>query len=64
MSKRKKSVAKRKVVRVFLEGGVIHDIRIPPGVSVEVYDYDTEGVDAERIATDAKGDECVITVWK
>ena len=40
---------KAKQVNVFLEGGVIHDIEVPPAVRVTVYDYDTEGVEADRI---------------
>jgi len=50
-------------VNVFMEGGVIHNIQFPADVRVTVYDYDTEGVEAERLSKDRKGDACLITEW-
>lgn len=50
-------------VNVFLEGGIVQNIEVPEGVEVHVYDYDLEGLDADRIETDALGDSCAITVW-
>lgn len=51
-------------IHLFMEGGVIHDIQnIPSNVAVKVYDYDTEGADADRIVKDGKGEECVVTEW-
>lgn len=50
-------------VNVFMEGGVIHNVEVPEGVKVVVYDYDTEGADADRLSKDGKGDDCLITTW-
>jgi hypothetical protein len=52
-----------KQVNVFLEGGIIHNIELPEGVRVTIYDYDTEGSEPERIRKDGKGDACIITTW-
>lgn len=51
------------LVHVFMEGGLIQNIETPSGVRVMVYDYDVEGVDAERITQDGKDDDCTITEW-
>ncbi len=32
-----------KVVKIVMEGGIIQDIELPPGVKVIVRDYDVEG---------------------
>jgi hypothetical protein len=58
---KKKSTAQ---VNVFMEGGIIQNIELPAGVRVTVYDYDVEGVDADRIEKDGKGDECTIATWE
>ena len=53
-----------KPIRICLDGGVIHDIMdIPPGLTVKVFDYDTEGIEAERLSRDKAGDKCLITDW-
>jgi hypothetical protein len=49
------------LIHIFLEGGVIHGVQSPQGVNVKVYDYDTEGVERNRIKQDVLGDRCVIT---
>ncbi len=38
-----------------LEGGLIEVISAPPGVEVEVHDYDCDNVDEERTTQDAEG---------
>jgi hypothetical protein len=53
-----------KTVYVFIEGGVIHDMRVPKGITVIVRDYDVEGVEPERIERDASGQEFVESVWE
>lgn len=50
-------------VNVFMEGGVIHNIEVPEGVEVQVYNYDIEGLDKEIISQDVLGDPCTITTW-
>jgi hypothetical protein len=54
----------KKKVLVFLEGGVVHDIQAPKGVTVIVRDYDVEGVEPERIQQDSSGQEFVGSVWE
>jgi hypothetical protein len=51
-------------VRVFMEGGVIHDMHVPRGITVVVRDCDVEGVDLDRIQRDEKGEEFVETIWE
>jgi hypothetical protein len=55
-----------KVVKVVVEGGVIQDIELPPGVKVIVHDYDTEGADedCDHLSQDDNGDEYIETVWE
>jgi len=48
-------------VQVTVEGGVA-DVRVNrPGITVEIRDYDVEGLDAkdERLGTDENGDRCI-----
>jgi hypothetical protein len=51
-------------VYVFIEGGVIHDMRVPTGITVIVRDFDVEGVEPERVQQDADGQEFVESVWE
>ena len=56
-----------KPVEIFLimEGGVIHEIvDLPPNINVTVIDYDTEGVEKERLEiSPVDGEVCVINRW-
>ncbi|MCK4342372.1 MAG: hypothetical protein KAY37_11695 [Phycisphaerae bacterium] len=46
-------------VNVTVEGGVA-DVQVnKPGVTVEVRDYDVDGVDDDQLWTDENGDRCV-----
>jgi hypothetical protein len=54
----------RQTVRVFMEGGVIHDMHVPRGITVFVRDCDVEGVEPERIQRDENGHEFVESVWE
>ena len=49
---------------VWLEGCLVHDVQIPRGAPVQILirDYDIEG--AHATTRDAKGRECVETVWE
>jgi hypothetical protein len=55
-----------KTVIITIEGGIIQDMVLPPGIRVMVRDYDTEGADAEidNLVVDDKGDEYIETVWE
>jgi len=55
---------KRKIF-VVMEGGVVHEIvDLPPNINVTVIDYDTEGVEKERLEiSPVDGGLCVITKW-
>jgi hypothetical protein len=50
---------------VVMEGGVVHEIvNLPPHINVTVIDYDTDGVEAERLAiSPVDGEACVINKW-
>ena len=50
---------------VILEGGVVHEIvDLPDHINVTVIDYDTEGVEKDRLEiSPVDGEACVITKW-
>ena len=56
-----------KPVEIFLimEGGVVHEIvDLPDNIHVTLIDYDTEGVEKERLEiSPVDGELCVITRW-
>ena len=53
-----------KIVRITMEGGVIQDIEVPKGMRVVVRDYDTDGVETERLQRDEGGNEFIEAVWE
>lgn len=55
---------KREIFLV-MEGGVVHEIvDLPDNINVTVIDYDTEGVEKERLEiSPVDGELCVITKW-
>lgn len=63
----KRTADPTKPVEIFLimEGGVIHVIvDLPPNINVTVIDYDTEGVEKDRLEiSPVDGKLCVITKW-
>lgn len=56
---------KPKDIFVVLEGGVVHEIvNLPPNIGVTVIDYDTEGVEDNRLEiSPLDGELCVINKW-
>lgn len=44
------------VVEITMEGGVIQFVHCPPGVTVIVRDYDTDGDDEVDLSIDEQGD--------
>jgi len=56
-----------KPVEIFLimEGGVVHEIvDLPDNIHVTLIDYDTEGIEKERLEiSPVDGELCVITKW-
>jgi len=64
--KTKKTIAIQPLeIFVVMEGGVVHEIvNLPPYINVTVIDYDTEGVEEERLEiSPVDGDACVINKW-
>ena len=55
----------RKEIFVLLESGLVHEIvDLPPNLDVTVLDYDTEGVEPERLRiSPIDGELCVINTW-
>ena len=50
---------------VIMEGGVVHEIvNLPANINVTVIDYDTEGVEKERLEiSPVDGEVCTINRW-
>lgn len=44
MTATQKKSEEKQEVKIYIEGGVIHDTEIPKGITVIVIDSDTEGV--------------------
>lgn len=55
----------KREIFVVMEGGVVHEIvDLPDNINVTVIDYDTEGVEQERLQiSPVDGELCVITKW-
>jgi hypothetical protein len=56
---------RKREIFLVMEGGVVHEIvGLPENSNVTVIDYDTEGVEKERIEiSPVDGELCVITKW-
>ena len=54
-----------KEIFILVEGGMVHEVvNLPPNVNVTVIDYDTEGVERERLEiSPVDGELCVINKW-
>lgn len=50
---------------VIMDGGLVHEIvNLPPNINVTVLDYDTEGVEKERLEiSPVDGELCTINKW-
>jgi hypothetical protein len=63
----KKTADTTKPVEIFviMEGGVVHEIvDLPDHINVTVIDYDTDGVEKDRLEiSPVDGELCVITKW-
>ena len=66
-TKKPRKTAAIKPVEIFvvMEGGVVHEIvNLPANINVTVIDYDTEGVEKERLEiSPVDGELCVINKW-
>ena len=58
-------VQRKREIFLIMEGGVVHEIvDLPDHINVTVVDYDTEGVEKERLGiSPVDGELCVITKW-
>ena len=56
---------RKREIFLVIEGGVVHEIvGLPDNINVTVIDYDTEGVEKERLEiSPIDGELCVITRW-
>ena len=63
----KKAANTTKPLEIFvvMEGGVVHEIvNLPENINVTVIDYDTEGVEKERLEiSPVDGELCTINKW-
>ena len=57
--------SKKREIFVIMDGGLVHEIiNLPPDINVTVLDYDTEGVENERLEiSPVDGELCVINKW-
>lgn len=57
--------SEKREIYVILDGGLVHEIiNLPPNINVTVLDYDTEGVENERLEiSPVDGELCVINKW-
>jgi hypothetical protein len=55
----------RKELFILVEGGMVHEVvHLPPHLNVTVIDYDTEGVEKERLEiSPVDGELCVLNKW-
>ena len=58
-------VQRKREIFLIMEGGVVHEIvDLPDHINVTVVDYDTEGVEKERLEiSPVDGEVCMITKW-
>jgi hypothetical protein len=56
---------RRREIFLVMEGGAVHEIvDLPDNIKVTLIDYDTEGVEKERLEiSPVDGELCVITKW-
>ena len=56
---------RKREIFLVMEGGVVHEIvDLPDNINVTVIDYDTEGVEKERLEiSPVDGELCVINKW-
>jgi hypothetical protein len=56
---------RKREIFLIMEGGVVHEIvDLPDHINVTVIDYDTEGVEKERLEiSPVDGELCVISKW-
>jgi hypothetical protein len=54
-----------KEIFILIEGGLVHEVvDLPPHINVTVIDYDTEGVEKERLKiSPVDGELCVVNKW-
>lgn len=50
------------VVEIVLNGGLVESVKAPKGITVKIYDYDTEGTSLP-IQTDPDGDPFIESVY-
>jgi hypothetical protein len=56
---------RKREIFVVMEGGVVHEIvNLPDHIHVTVIDYDTEGVEKDRLEiSPVDGELCVVNRW-
>jgi len=57
------TIFEQRVVTGSVEGGVLDFDSVPAGVEVQINDYDTDGVDEDRLSEDEDGRLCVQSVY-
>ena len=53
----------KQAVTVYLQGGIVSDVKTSGNIEVVVYDYDIQGVDESRLIRDSADQRCARTVW-
>ena len=50
-------------VTIRIRGGMVEDVVCGDFVAVTVYDYDTEGIDADDLGEDEDGESCIVSEY-
>ena len=55
----------KREIFIVIEGEVVHEVvNLPPNIHVAVIDYDTEGVEKDRLEiSPVDGELCVVNKW-
>ena len=53
------------IIQIVVQGGLVQDVRnVPPGIEVQVIDYDIEGAEAQCVeASPLDGEACCIATY-
>ena len=53
-----------RTVIVTIEGGVIQDVEVPPGVQVVIHDYDVGNIEEDGVEFDKDGNARLVSIWE
>lgn len=63
IKKNQKKEKEMKEITIKVEGGCVNNVEAPNEAEVNVFDYDTEGIDEDDISEDRDGEECIVSTF-